>query len=133
MLKWNKDGEIWQSNGFVVRLVAPSRWALTERRGDDNALVQEVPTPLAITRTLSGAKREAELLSANVAESERRKAWTGQLLASIAAAFISIGFAEPWNMFASFAFTGTALYALAKIVGSWISRWVGHPKDVFYQ
>jgi len=133
MLNWRHDGETWRSNGFVIRLAAPARWTLTERHDDDRAVVHAVPTPLAVTRTLSGAKREAELLSATAVEIERRKGWIGQLFASVAAVFIAVGFAEPWNMFAAFAFTGTALHALAKLVGSWINRWAGHLDDLFYQ
>ena len=133
MLSWVHDREGWRSNGFVIQLLVPSRWALTEATPADTGPVHTLSDPLFVARTLTDAMREAELLAASRKASEQRRDWTVQFLAAFLAVFIAVDLAAPWNMFVSFALCGLALRALARMIASVITPWAGHPEDLFYQ
>jgi hypothetical protein len=134
MLQWVNDSDGWRSNGFLIRQGGPSRWLLLETAiVDESCLVNVIPEPLTVTTTLSNAKREAELLATSRQSADQRRSSVLQLLASGAGVVMVLGFGEPWNMFLSFALTGTALHAAAKLLSSWIDHWAGDPGDLFYQ
>jgi hypothetical protein len=134
MLEWVNDSDGWRCNGFLIRPGGPSRWLLLERPVvDESNLIRVIPEPLTVTTTLSSAKREAELLATSRQNADQRRSSLLQLLASGAGVVMVLGFAEPWNMFLSFALTGTALHAAAKLLSSWIDHWAGDPGEMFYQ
>jgi len=134
MLQWVNDSDGWRSNGFLIRPGGPSRWLLLERPiVDESNLVRVIPEPSTVTTTLSYARRQAELLAESKQSADQRRSWMLQLLTSGAGVVMVLGFAEPWNMFLSFALAGTALRAMTKLLSSWIGRWAGYPDDLFYQ
>ena len=81
MLTWTERDDGWYSNGFRIELRAPFQWALV----DVNAEVPQVAVstqaePLAVARTLSLCKREAEQLAAAAELSVLRRRHTQRLL-----------------------------------------------------
>jgi len=131
-MQWVRNADGWTSNGFVIRPIAPSRWALSERPRAMAGAVRVVPEPLRVEATLSGAKREAELLAA----AERRGAQRRRLSMVAVVAIVCMPLAgtvtEPWNAFTVFGLAYIALRALATMALSWLERYAGSPDDFYY-
>ena len=72
MLSWTKGPDGWYSNGFRIELAEPFRWLLVEV-DHQKAQVRIEQQPLAVARSLTECKREAELLAAARQRAELRR------------------------------------------------------------
>jgi hypothetical protein len=95
--------------------------------------VRVVHEPLTVERTLSAAKREAELMAAAEQLGEQRRRWAMNAMASSAAVWLALGLPEPWNVLVTLALVVLALRLLANIVSSWFDGVGASPEDMFYQ
>ena len=67
MLTWAQEPDGWHADGLLIALAAPYRWELLEvaDESEPHSAISFGSRPLATTRTLSAAKREAELVAAD--------------------------------------------------------------------
>jgi hypothetical protein len=89
--------------------------------------------PLAVARTLSECKREAELLAAAHNRAELRKRHLAYLVLSPCAAILLIGSSAVLNVLIVATLATLATRSLGVIAGTVLWRSVGSWDDVFYQ
>jgi hypothetical protein len=133
MLAWTQHADGWHADGYLIRLAAPFRWVLVPEDDASTDAVSAVAEPLATTRTLTEAKREAELLATAVHRSERRRNWAAQALTGICAIVFAVGLPMPWAFIVTVALGIFALRCLALILGSALAATNYSHTDFFYQ
>lgn len=67
MLTWTQEPDGWHADGLLIALAEPYRWELLDVANEEEApnAISFGSRPLATTRTLSAAKREAEIVAAD--------------------------------------------------------------------
>lgn len=133
MLNWVHETQGWTANGFVIRLLGPSRFALCERGEPQPGAVRVVPEPLTVEGTLTSAKREAELLNATRLRAAHTRRAVVRGIASLAALAIALDMAAPWNALLAFGLVLVAARSAVTILESRFGRFGGSPEDFFYQ
>jgi hypothetical protein len=92
MLVWTECPEGWRADGFRIVLAEPFRWLLID---DDEppteSAVRVGGEPLAVARSLTEAKREAELIALARARSAVRRRHLLTLLISASVVLMFIG------------------------------------------
>ncbi len=132
MLTWTQHPDGWHANGFTIRLAEPFRWVLTRTELDDSAV--RVPTePLAVSRTLKEAKREAELLVGAARRSVLRRRWAVQALVAVAALVFATDLAAPWDIVVVSSLAVFVLRCVSLILGSFAATRNFSYRDFFYQ
>jgi hypothetical protein len=132
VLAWTQQTDGWHADGFLIELSAPRRWLLL----DSDRLVQSVSIeerPLAVARTLTECKREAELLAAARRRADLRRKHTALLLLMLAALPILVGSSFPQNALVVVTFATLATRSLGVVVGTILWRWTRGGGEVFYQ
>jgi len=137
MLSWTQQNDGWHANGYHIKLLAPFRWVLTEDQApvdDTISYVSPVTEPLATTRTLTAAKREAELLIAAQYRAAMRRRHAAILPLLVGASLLLIGNSQVQNLGVLLVGTYFAIRSLGVIFGTWLWRIAGIAhEDVFYQ
>ncbi|MCP4967087.1 MAG: hypothetical protein GY926_17870 [bacterium] len=139
MLTWTQQDDAWYAEGFRIVRYAPYRWVLTEPDPDSDPeglinLVAPALQPLATARTLSEAKREAELRDASRRRVQLRRRHVMILLLAVAATVLALGESAVFNVGLIFAATYVALRSIGFILGTLFWRSAGSAKEVaFYQ
>ena len=133
MLDWRRDTEGLRANGYLIRSAAPFRWVLNTDVPAATTAVHVVNPPLATTRTLSEAKREAELHRAETHRADVMHRWLATLISSICAMVFAAGAPVPWNFFLTLALATLCLRAIGFMLGLALSRWTASVDDLFYQ
>ncbi len=132
MLIWTQHPDGWHANGFRIRLVEPFRWVLTQTEVDDASV--RVPTePLAVSRTLTECKREAELLVGASRRSALRRLWSAQALVAIAALVFATDLSAPWDIVVVSSLAVYVLRCVSLILGSFLATRNFSYSDFFYQ
>lgn len=132
MLTWTQQPDGWHANGFRIELAAPRRWLLL----DDEREVQQVgpeERPLAVARTLTECKREAELLAAAQRRADLRKRHLAYLILCPCAAILLIGSAPLLNILIVATLATLATRSLGVITGTILWRSAASRDDLFYQ
>ena len=139
MLSWTQQNDGWYANGFRIVRDAPCRWILTE---PDPIVPAEGPIsfvaptlePLATARTLSEAKREAEIREAARRRASLRRRHSSVLLLTIAIAVLALGDSAVLNTGIILAASYVVLRSIGVILGTLLWRIAGGAKDLaFYQ
>ena len=140
MLSWTLQNDGWHANGYQIKLEAPYRWVLTEDQAaapvDTGTIsyVSTVPPPLAMTRTLTEAKREAELRTAARYRAAMRRRHSAILLLLVGTALLFVGNSELQSLGVLLLVTYFVLRSLGVIVGTWLWRLAGVTHEtIFYQ
>ncbi len=133
MVEWTQRTGTWSTDTLVIRSCGPRRWELSALAQERPGNVRVLSEPIAVTETLSEAKRFAESITAAHQTRYRRITWSVHFAAAVAALIVALGLAEPWNMFVSFAMAGAALRSLTALLRSWIEPHVAFLDDLFYQ
>jgi len=133
MLDWIEHADGWHADGFRIELVEPFRWFVIDRSAQDHASVSLGVQPLAIERTLTEAKREAELLAASRRRSDLRRRHILTLLVvlstSVFLAATSPGGNAAVVIGGAFLATRSAMFLL----GSFLPTALGERHQTFYQ
>ena len=139
MLSWTQQDDGWHAKGFRIVCDAPSRWLLTEpapQPASDGLINFVAPgvEPLATARTLSEAKREAEICDAARNRAHLRRRHSAMLLLTVAIAILSLGESEVINASIALAASYGLLRSTGVILGTLLWRIAGNGFDVvFYQ
>ncbi len=132
MLTWTEHPDGWRANGFTIRLVEPFRWVLT-RTEVDGGSVRVPPEPLAVGRTLTECKREAELLVGASKRSGLRRRWAVQGMVALAALVFATDLSVPWDIVIVSSLGVFALRCVSLIAGSFYAGHNYSYRDFFYQ
>ena len=139
MLSWTQQSDGWYANGFRIVRDAPSRWLLTEpppEPASDGLINFVAPAvePLATARTLSEAKREAEICDAARNRARLRRRHSAILLLTVATTILSLGESQLVNATIILAASYFVLRSTGMILGTLLWRIAGNAADVaFYQ
>lgn len=133
MLAWTKDADGIRANGYLIRLVRPFEWVVTGVSRDEQTAVRRLDEPLATTRTLAEAKREAELLHASERRRDLCRRWLMAMLLACGGAVFSASAAPPWGFIVTFAFVMVAVRSAGLIVGMMLAPFVSQSDDLMYQ
>jgi hypothetical protein len=133
MVEWTQNAGTWSTDTLEIRSCGPNRWELCALAEERSGNVRVFSGPLAVTETLSEAKRFAESITAASQTRYRRITWSVHFAASVAALVVALGLADPWNMFVSFTMAGAALRSLTALLRSWLEPHVAFLDDLFYQ
>lgn len=132
MLTWTQRADGWYSNGFRIELAAPFRWLLLDSEHTPAVVGPEV-TPLAVARTLTECKREAELLTAARQRAEVRRRHIVTLLMVLAAApMLFVGSANTKIVVGAIV-AFLAVRSVSVILGTLLPQAFGEQHEVFYQ
>ena len=132
MLKWRRDEQGWAANGYRIRLAAPYRWELLDSTAVDAAVITE-RTPLAVTKTLTQCKREAELLDAATRIGELRRRYWGVLFMALAGFMFVPTLAPPSDLVAALVLLALTCRAIGFLAGTYLARLHISVEDFFYQ
>jgi hypothetical protein len=92
MLTWKECSEGWCTDGFKIVLDKPVRWLLIDEESPPmESAVSVGYEPLAVARSLTEAKREAELIVSARARSEARRRHVLTVLISASVALMLVG------------------------------------------
>ena len=141
MLSWTKQADGWYSNGYRITLAEPFRWLLlpaeTQPTLSSPSHVQPavslVPEPLAVATTLTGAKREAELMEAARERARLRRRYLVQLGAIFAIAVLLMGPSGSQNSAVVFGAGLLAIRPWTRLVGNLLWRVSDPSEDLIYQ
>jgi hypothetical protein len=92
MLVWTEGPEGWRADGLKIVLAEPFRWLIIDEDAPPvESAVSIAREPLAVARSLTEAKREAELIASARARSKVRRRHLLTLLISSSAALMVVG------------------------------------------
>ena len=130
MLSWTKGPDGWYSNGFRIELAEPFRWLLVEV-DHQKAQVRIEQQPLAVARSLTECKREAELLAAARQRAELRRKHSVTFVTILALFVLLIG--STTDPLVLFSVVFLALRSLFVLLGTLLPAGFGEQHEVFYQ
>ena len=135
MLDWTECPEGWTSEGFKIVLAAPYRWLVLETVDPAEPIrsVSVPREPLAIARTLTGAKREAELIASSRGRAEVRRRHVLIMLLAAGIAMLLVGAPFDGNELALLAAGIVAVRSGTILLGTLIPAVFGEQHEVFYQ
>lgn len=141
LLSWTQQSDGWHANGYRIVLEAPRRWILTEEAPESMAALDSAigyvstPTePLAQARTLTEAKREAELFDLAKHRAALRSRHTVILLVTLAIGILLWGGPPMQNLALLLVVAYFVLRSLGVIMGTILWRWAISARDAhFYQ
>ncbi len=132
MLTWTQRPDGWYSNDFRIELAEPHRWLLLDH-DEQLSAVDHRAQPLAVARSLTECKREAELLAA---KRRRRDVQRRQVvLAVLAFAVTPFLLGSPSNVSAVLlvAVLVVATRSVTILLGTLTPQALGEQHEVFYQ
>lgn len=132
MLTWTEHTDGWHANGFRIESVAPFRWRVLDNQRTRSPVSLE-EEPLAVTRTLTEAKREAELVADARRRAELRKKHFVILGLIFGSGTVLLGDAPVQNIGVVIVLATLATRSLGVIVGTILSRSYAANHEVFYQ
>lgn len=133
MLSWTQRSDGWYSNGFRIELAGPFRWLLLEGEPDTSS-VSLGPRPLAVARSLTECKREAELVVSARARAEVQRRHFAILLLTVAATILLVGSVSS-NTAVVVGIVGICLAtrSVLTLLGTLLPTFLGQQHEVFYQ
>ena len=134
MLDWTECSEGWRSDGFRIVLAEPFRWLLLDEENQpDQSAVSVGWEPLAVARSLTEAKREAELIASARARAEVRKRHFLTLLLAGGVALLLLGGPITGNELPLLVAGIVAVRSTAILLGTLLPTAFGMQHEVFYQ
>ncbi len=139
MLSWTQRPDGWHANGYHIELAAPFRWVLTQDVPEARAeaaigYVSTPPAPLATARTLTEAKREAEIHDSTQYRAAKRRRHGAMLLLIVASGALVMGDSPLTNLAVLLVIAYLAIRSIGVIVGTWLWRLSGISHgQYFYQ
>ena len=132
MLTWIQRSDGWYANGFRIELDRPHRWLLLEGEPRKDAVV--VPErPLAVARTLTECKREAELLRTTRRRAGVQRRQFVTMLLVIAGAVLIAGSSPATSGYVVLAASILVTRSATILIGTLVPRMFGERHEVFYQ
>lgn len=132
MLSWTQRDDGWYADGFRIELRAPFHWVLVDLDADEPARVSTDLEPLAVEKTLSECKREAEILVSARHRSALRRKHLRILLLVVAGSVLLLGQTPTTNVLVVLLAGFIVARSLGVIVGSFTPNILGAPHEVFY-
>ncbi|MDX2342612.1 MAG: hypothetical protein QNL12_02240 [Acidimicrobiia bacterium] len=140
MLSWTQQADGWHADGYHIELAAPFHWVLTKdtvqpaSRHESIQYVTNLPEPLAMARTLTEAKREAELDDMACYRAQVRRRHIAILLTILAVAVLSIGGSPLQSITMVLLVAYFTTRSLGVIAGTLLWKLGGNSREtVFYQ
>jgi hypothetical protein len=130
-MTWTERDGGWYSNGYRIERAAPFRWVLLANEPESS--VSLTPDPLAIERTLSECKREAELLRAARARAELLRRNVVRLAIVLACTLLLLGASDAQNLLVVLIATILSLRSIAEIIATVFWRHSNPLNDLIYQ
>ena len=131
MLTWTEHSEGWRSDGYLIQLAGPFRWIVLDAARAEAAVTAH-PEPMATARTLTAAKREAEIVERGRRRAELRRRHLGLLAIAVAAGFLLAGGSALYDLVVIATVFLVAVRSVGVIVGTYVgSHWRGN--QIFYQ
>lgn len=134
MLSWTQGTDGWYANGYRISSAAPFRWLLetTHHPTDDEPKVSAIAEPLAVGKTFSECKREAELIEAARVRVNLVRRSVMQLASMFAiAALLSASSAEGLAVWLAVGLV--AVVPAKRLVATLLWRFGDPTEDLFYQ
>lgn len=132
MLSWTERADGWYSNGFRIELVEPHRWVLVDSAASP-AIVGQPTTPLAVARSLTECKREAELVAAKRRRKDVQRRQMVLLILAIAVTPFLLGSSSNGNAIVVLCGLVVATRSVTVLLGTLAPRALGEQHEVFYQ
>ncbi len=132
MLTWTQRPDGWYSDGLRIELAAPSRWLLLDNEGSV-APVAIPEQPLAVARSLTECKREAELLMARRRRSDTRRHHVMTLLLVVTATLLLLGPSGNVNAVIVIVAMALGTRSVTILLGTLLPKALGEQHEVFYQ
>ena len=133
MLTWTQRSDGWHANGLRIELAAPFRWLLLEAEQKDPTAVHLETKPLAVARSLTECKREAELLMAKRRRRDVQRRQIVTLLLILACTPLLVGTDLAFNAMIVIAAVTIATRSIIVLLGSLLPQALGEQHEVFYQ
>ena len=132
MLAWTQRSDGWHSNGFRIELAEPYRWVLVDA-GERPVAAGQLREPLAITRSLTECKREAELLAAKRRRHDVQHRQIRTLLIALSSTPFLLGSSSDVNATIVLVALVVAARSLLILLGTLMPRSLREYHEVFYQ
>ena len=132
MLTWTQRSDGWHSNGLRIELAEPYRWLLLDKEKQPSA-VGRGAQPLAVTRSLTECKREAELLMGRRRRSAVQRRQIVTILLVLAGTPLLVARPSEINGFIVVIAVMVATRSLTILLGTLAPKALGEQHEVFYQ
>ena len=132
MLSWTQESDGWHSNGFRIELAEPHRWLLLDKK-EQIPSVRQAEQPLAVTRSLTECKREAELVMGKRRRFEVQRRQIMILLLVLAVTTLVVGTPSDANGVIVVLAVVVATRSLTVLLGTFAPTALGERHEVFYQ
>ena len=132
MLSWTERASGWHSNGFRIELAEPHRWVLVDSE-EEPAVVGQPTRPLAVTRTLTECKREAELLAAKRRRRDVQRHQVMILILALAVTPLLLGSSSNINGLGVLVAVCVSTRSVTILLGTVAPQALGEQHEVFYQ
>lgn len=132
MLSWTQRSDGWYSNGFRIALAGPHRWLLLEAKRDTPGVGLEEQA-LAVARSLTECKREAELVAAKHRRGDIQRRNIATLLLVLASTPLLLGNSSLADGVIILVALGLATRSITVLLGTLMPRALGEQHEVFYQ
>jgi hypothetical protein len=132
MLNWTQRSDGWYANGLRIELAAPFRWLLLDS-GREIPAVGLGQEPLAVARSLTECKREAELLVAKRRRADRQRRHIMTLLLVVAGTPLLLGVPSNTNVVIFLIALVLATRSTIALLSSLMPSALGEQHEVFYQ
>ena len=132
MLEWTQHPDGWHSNGFRIELAEPYRWVLVDA-GERPVAVGQREEPLAVTRSLTECKREAELLAAKRRRHDVQRRQIMTVLIALCSTPFLLGSSSTVDAVIVLVALVLATRSVAILLGTLAPRALGEQHEVFYQ
>lgn len=134
MLTWTERADGWYANGYRIELAGPFRWLLLDaNRSHDVGAVRLEEHPLAVARSFTECKREAELLEARRRKHLQQRQHIILLLLILGATPLALGASSFGNGMIVVLAIALATRSVMFLLGSVLPRAFGEQHQVFYQ
>lgn len=134
MLLWTECPEGWCADGFRIVLTEPFRWLLVDvETPPTQSAVSVGLEPLAVARSLTEAKREAELIVSARARSEIRRRHLMTVLMSASVALMLVGAPFAGNGWLLLIAGSVAARSTMFLLGTLVPDVLSARHEVFYQ
>jgi hypothetical protein len=132
MTTWTERPDGWHSDGLHIVLAAPFKWLLFDNERPDTPV--GIPEqPLAVARSLTECKREAELVLARRQRAEIRRRHAVILLLVIAGSLLMLGPSWNVNAFIVLIALGLSSRSIGILVGTVLPSAFRERHQIFYQ
>jgi hypothetical protein len=130
---WAQEPDGWYANGFRIERAASHLFVLVDATSAPTGPVSVATSRLASATTLSGCKREAEVVVAAERRTDLRRKHLSIFLLATAVGLLSIDAGFPTSLITIIVSTFLAVRSLGIICGTLLWRYAHSNGDVLYQ